>query len=693
MVLKWNEFDLEAFKAIPCQVRKKGNKGHKGKQPLYKDVVAAFDIETTRIPEINQAVMYIWQFQIGLEWTIVGRTWSEFLNFIRSLNAVMEMEDTTLCVFVHNLGHEFEYISGIMEFAPEDVFAVSDRKILKATYQHVEFRCSYLQTNMSLRAFLEKMHVKSYKLKMNYNKLRFWYTPLTDKELAYCINDVRGLVQGIMAEMERDGDTLASLPLTSTGYARRDMKQVMSKVSHTLIASLMPSWDIYELLREAFRGGNTHGNRFYVDRIISAERYHSNIFTSDASSMYPFQIVDKPFPMSRFYIKEGCTYEDLEDLVFKREKAVLCRCSLRNVRLRDPTWPVPYLPVSKCKGIHNSLNDNGRIISADWIEQVTFTDLDLKIMSEEYEFELEPITVAYARYGMLPEGFRKLVHKYYCDKTDLKDKPTDEEHTAEFYEMLYGKLKNLLNALYGMLAQDPVKVSIKFVNEVESLFAPDESETKEDILLKHNKKSVICYQWGCWVTAWARFWLESAIRLVHETDGAEFLYCDTDSCKYIGTVDWDKLNKPVMERAKKNNLYATDPNGKQHFMGVFENEKKSEAIEFKTMGAKKYAYRTLDGKLHITIAGVNKKIGAVELEKAGGLPAMQQKFQFQHAGGLEVKYNDFPALDGLDTWTTKEGVTIKITRNVCLVPTTKTLGITDEFKELIDSCQSIPMDL
>ena len=690
MVLKWNEFDLEAFREIPCQVRKKGNKGHKGKQALYKDVVAAFDIETTRIPEIDQAVMYIWQFQIGLDWTIVGRTWSEFLNFIRSLNAVMEMEGTTLCVFVHNLGHEFQFMSGLLDFKPEDVFAVSDRKILKATYEHLEFRCSYLQTNMSLRAFLEKMRVKSYKLKMDYNKQRFWYTPLTDKELAYCINDVRGLVQGIMAEMERDGDTLATLPLTSTGYARRDMKKVMQHVSHNLLASLMPAWEIYQLLREAFRGGNTHGNRFYVGRIIDADRYHSNIFTADASSMYPFQIVDKPFPMSKFFIMKSCNFDELMDLIFRREKAVLCRCSLRNVKLRDSIWPVPYLPISKCKGIHNSINDNGRIISADYIEQVTFTDLDLKIMCQEYEFELEPITVAHARYGMLPDCFRDLVHKYYCDKTDLKDKKDDAEHSAVFYELLYNKMKNVLNALYGMLAQDPVKVSIKYVNEFEHLFAPDESESPEDILLKHNKKSVICYQWGCWVTAWARTWLEEAIRLVHETEGAEFLYCDTDSCKYIGTVDWDKLNKPVMDRARKKGLYAVDPNGKYHYMGVFEDEKKSEAIEFKTLGAKKYAYRTLDGKLHITIAGVNKKIGAIELEKAGGLPAMQEDFQFKHAGGLEAKYNDFPEVT---SWTTKEGVTIKITRNVCLVPTTKTLGISEEFKELIDTCQSIPMDL
>lgn len=41
----------------------------------YMDIVCAFDIETTYIPEIGQSVMYIWQFQLGEEITIIGRTW------------------------------------------------------------------------------------------------------------------------------------------------------------------------------------------------------------------------------------------------------------------------------------------------------------------------------------------------------------------------------------------------------------------------------------------------------------------------------------------------------------------------------------------------------------------------------------------------------------------------------------------
>ena len=114
-------------------------------------------------------------------------------------------------------------------------------------------------------------------------------------------------------------------------------------------------------------------------------------------------------------------------------------------------------------------------------------------------------------------------------------------------------------------------------------------------------------------------------------------------------------------------------------MGVFENEKKSEAIEFKTMGAKKYAYRTLDGKLHITIAGVNKKLGAEELEKAGGITAFKEGFIFTTAGGLEAIYNDDPEIGSY----TVDGHELTITSNVTLRPSTYTLGITGEYEKLL----------
>ena len=206
MTITYKEFDYEWFQDLPLQKRNKGNQST-SQRYYYVDLITAFDIETTYIEEIDQSVMYIWQWQFGDKCTVIGRTWYELRMFLAELKEILH--DNRLVIFVHNLSFEFHYLSGIFDFAPEDVFCMDHRKILKATLNNsFEFRCSYLQTNMSLRSFCEKMGVHSYKLKMNYKKRRYWYTELSPKELAYCINDVRGLVEAIKIEMERDGDNL-----------------------------------------------------------------------------------------------------------------------------------------------------------------------------------------------------------------------------------------------------------------------------------------------------------------------------------------------------------------------------------------------------------------------------------------------------------------------------------------------------
>ena len=104
------------------------------------------------------------------------------------------------------------------------------------------------------------------------------------------------------------------------------------------------------------------------------------------------------------------------------------------------------------------------------------------------------------------------------------------------------KSKNKLNAIYGMMAQDPVKQSIDFI-ENEFIKRKD---NPEELLLTHNKKAFLCYQWGVWCTAWSRLRLEEGIRLVHDSEDGKntaFIYSDTDSVKYIGDVDWTKYYK------------------------------------------------------------------------------------------------------------------------------------------------------
>ena len=149
------------------------------------------------------------------------------------------------------------------------------------------------------------------------------------------------------------------------------------------------------------------------------------------------------------------------------------------------------------------------------------------------------------------------------------------------------------------------------------------------------------YAWGVWTAAHARWELEEAINIC----GDRFVYCDTDSVKYIGELDFDSFNAKKKRRSEENGAVATDPKGVRHYLGVMEHD--ADYIEFATMGAKKYAYRYPDGKLGITIAGVNKTKGAAELEKAGGLKAFKEGFVFKEAGGTESIYNDAPEIKSL----------------------------------------------
>lgn len=650
------EFDFEWFSKIKIQKRSKGNQGSKQKIS-YKDIITAFDIETTRIKEIEQSVMYIWQWQFGTEYTVIGRTWTEFIEFKNAITDTLQ-EGETLCIFVHNLSYEFQFLRGIYSFQVEEVFALKARKILKCKMSDkLEFRCSYLHCNMGLAMYTDKMgaeHAKLSGIEFNYSIQRFSWTELTQKEIEYVVNDVLGLVEAIQIEMQHDKDSLYTFPLTSTGYVRRDAKKAMRLVSHTYVKSQLVDYNTYQMCKEAFRGGNTHANRFYSGIVVK------NVQSADRSSSYPDVLCNCLFPVSAFYHAGIVPYEELLNLINVRKKAVLMRISITNLRLRDKYWGCPYLSKDKSRNIYNGLYDNGRILSADYLE-TTMTDIDFRIILDEYEFDdLTTFDVSYARYGKLPPSLIDMNIKYYKGKTELKN--------VEGEELFYMKSKNKLNSIYGMMAQDPVKQSIDFL---EGEFI-EHKDNPEELLDNYNARAFLCYQWGVWTTAWARYRLEEGIKLA----GDNFIYCDTDSVKYINEIDWTSYNNDRIKDSKKSGSFATDPVGLTHYMGVYEHEGNYE--EFITLGAKKYCYSE-NGKLSLTVSGVSKKEGAKELQEHGGIQAFKQGFIFIKAGGIEAVYNNEPLIK---TYTV-EGKEIVITSNVVLRESTYTLGITAEYERLL----------
>lgn len=625
----------------------------------YNAQVCAFDIETTAISEIEQSVMYVWQFAIE-DFIIVGRTWEEFKQLIQWLNILSYKR--RIIVFVHNLSYEFQFLSGIFHFENENVFAMDSRKVLKASINNVEFRCSYLLTNLNLNALTKRYGVEHSKLsgeEFDYSKRRYSDTPLTEQEINYCVNDVAGLVEAIHKILELNEDNLYTLPLTSTGFVRRICKKAMQE-ERTQILNCYPDYNVFKLLRRAFRGGNTHANRYYADTVIT-----ENVTSMDITSSYPFQLVCKQFPVFPFeQVKSNSIH--YADRLIENGKAVIMHVALSNVELRNKYIPVPYIPLDKTMCIKNPVIDNGRVLSADFLE-IVVTDIDWHIIVKQYTFSAQLVIAYKTGYGKLPKGLIDSNIEFYKKKTELKG--------INGQELFYMKNKELLNSVYGMCVQSPVKRNILFndIAIIPELYVEDTSTTDEDLLIASRKRAFTCYQFGVWCTAHARAELQDGIDICGEN---QLLYCDTDSCKFMGTADFSAYNERMKQLAIAGGLVATDIKGITHYGGTWEHD--GTYSSFITQGAKKYAY-IQDGKIHITVSGVGKKKGAAALETAGGLNAFRSGFVFHHCGKTESIYNDTP----YGIYTTTDGHEIQITRNVYIKEQDYTLSRSYEYSELI----------
>ena len=652
----FNFSKLAQYGIIERNKRKKGSKS-------ILNCVCAFDIEASRIKEIEQAVMYIWQFQFD-DITVIGRTWEEFFMFLEKISDHLH-GICWLVVYVHNLSYEFQFLKGLYDFQPEEVFVTDPRTILKCTmFDCIEFRCSYMLTNMSLDKFLKQYNVENKKLDYDYDKVRYPYTELTAEELAYCVNDVKGLVQGIKEQLRAYGDDLATIPLTSTGYVRRDVKQAMRNYNHKQLDQMKPTVKVYKALREAFRGGDTLSNRWRTDEIIS------NIRSCDIVSSYPASMMLKEYPMSRFVLEDPKRFDEIYT---RYHRAMLFKVIFIGIELASNWQGHAYLSRDKCRDIENGVYANGRILYADYLE-TTITDIDYEIICRRYKWKEKHVFKLWcSNYGKLPLQFRNVIMKYYRAKTVLKG----AEYGTDDY-IYYCNNKAQLNALYGLTVQ---KISDSIIFKDGEYM--QENKPLAELVAQHNRRTSLCYQWGCWVTCWSRKRLADGIDVVtkNDTEPLNFIYSDTDSIKYEGNADFTEFNAKAEQEAMQCGAVAFDRNGEAHYMGVFEDEGYATENRFITMGAKKYVVEEY-GKLHTTIAGVNKSKGGEEL---GKIENFKDGFVFREAGGTESVYND-----NIDMYyNTPDGMQVHITDNVVIRPSEYTLGITAEYREVLDGLAEI----
>ena len=521
---------------------------------------------------------------------------------------------------------------------------------------------------MSLKKFCDAEQVEHKKLsgeEFDYSKIRYPWTELTEDEWRYQIYDVLSLVECIYSLLHKNGDTIYTIPFTNTGYVRRDARKAL-KNDYVDIRAQLPNEELYLFLKKAFRGGNTHANRYRANQEIK------NVHNIDIVSSYPAVQLMAKYPMKPFVKVSNPSVERMAQLL-ERGKALLLKVECWGVTCREDC-PVPYIPRSKVFRIMGEhYEDNGRILYMDYGEMY-MTDIDFSIFKNQYMFDGIRITeIFYSTYGYLPESLREVIMNYYRQKTELKGVD----------DYFYMKSKNRLNSVYGMSATDCCKDSLVYdMNSHEFNFAGIDLSV---LIERYHKNFVMAFQWGVWCTCHARARLQKLIDTVCEQNGFEsFCYCDTDSVKYTGRkVDFSEFNNERIAECKETKSFAKDRKGKIFYLGTAEEE--ADYKTFKTLGAKKYVYTDSKGELHITIAGVNKAKGAKELEEKGGIASFKEGFTFKKGGGTESVYGD-----NISKVIQIDGHELEITDFLMIRDSTYTIGITDEYKLLLrDSMESL----
>lgn len=637
----------------------------------YLEIPCAFDIETTNVykkddkgnidPDFRPyAFMYHWQFCINGE-VCFGRTWCEFQDLLDALSSRMNLDDKhRLVIWCHNLNFEFQFFRRFVHVI--DGFYKEDRVPLKVVIAGgIEFRDSYALSNMTLAKFCENepgvIHYKLSGDEYDYNKIRTPKTLMADYELAYCYNDVAGLVECIRSRMRED--TLAGMPMTSTGYVRRDARNAMlkNKKNRQIFTAAALTPELYQSCRDAFRGGDTHANIRMVDQVLH------DVDSYDIQSSYPACMMIDRFPMSAFFKIKLSTFFN-HDLT---EYAQLIHIRFKNIKYNG-ICGIPYIPFAKCKAIikKDSIIDNGRVLFSPMLEMI-ITDIDFQIILNEYVFDDFYIKEVYAsRYGYLSDEYKNVIMTYYRGKTELKG--------VDGREYEYMKSKNRLNSLYGMMCQR--------IDHNKTTYDGYDYKTDDCVLSEAIEKyykgrnNFLSYQHGVWVTAHARRRLRDMLNVI----GRDVVYCDTDSIKCINghQEDFKKKNEELEKEAAAAGAYATDRDGVIRYMGVWDHEtKKHKYDEFKTLGAKKYVYR--EGENYVsTIAGVNKKAGS-RFFKEWGIDVFENGTRIKDSGHLTAFYND----DDIHIITV-DGVDIETGSNVALVDNTYTLGVTDGYFDLLE---------
>ena len=589
-MMRWQRFNYKILQNIMYTT--KPGKGNGARS--FSDAIIMADSETSKKYKIKQYHNHI------CAWTISIRAFNQNIvtlygqrpdDFCKCLQKIREnIAGDTLVVYFHNLPYDWVFFELFMfEYfgTPDKQLNIKSHYPLFITFSNgIQFRDSLILAQRSLEKWAEDLDVEHKKAagKWDYEKIRNQTGDFSADELEYIEHDTLAGVECIQATLDALGKKIYCAPFTSTGIPREEVRKIgKTNGARALFERIAPTYEQYLKLEQLFHGGYTHGNRHLIGELIEGL-----ISCFDFASSYPFVMLSERYPMEKFKPFNDCRLSDILD---SKDHAFMFKLILIRPRLKSDFTPMPVLQFSKCKTI-NALQDNGRILKADYIELYT-NEIDAAIIKDQYIWDADMcVEVEYAYKDYLPRWFTDYIYELFKLKCELKGGDP----------VLYALAKARLNSMYGLTCQHSIKETINENYKTGEFKADDTIDTRAEYEKYLNNKNNILPM---------RNLFELGKCIKDDSKISHWIYSDTDS---IYSDSWDLTKVEVYnERAKQklllNNYGPVNIGGKDFWLGVAEHKHlEDDYTEFKVNGAKRYCGRCCeDGQLHITVAGVPKR--------------------------------------------------------------------------------------
>lgn len=616
----------------------------------YANCICTFDTETSKIcknpvvydkkkkeevikPVVNYVVFWSVSIlnvdteEIQTEW---GRRPDELVDFIENIKSYFDCDK--MYFYAHNLQYDWEFLRKFfyLKDAVKSQLNTKPHFPIMVTFRSgIVLKDSLIIAQRKLEKWAEDLDTPHKKAVgyWDYNKIRTQSEEYTKEEIIYGTFDTIALAECLYKTMKLHGKSVYTIPVTATAIPRQESYKIGRKhAARNTFLKCYLTYEQQEIAEKVYHGGYTHANRYIIGQHIKGE-----ITCYDFASSYPFCMVAYKYPMEKF---TPCEDMKVEDVIRESdETAYMFKLIATNIEIKKECL-MPSLSFSKAEAVAGYTLDNGRILKCEYLEMY-MTEVDLEIFYNTYDYDAALCTdMIYAYKDYLPRWFTDYVYKCFCEKTQYKGGDA----------VIYTLKKYTVNSLYGMMVQHPVQDD--WIEDIDGNFSKREKDKKEAYEKYINKeKTILCYQWGIWVTAYA---MRNLYKLC--SFASKWYYSDTDS-GYGSNWDETKINdynNEVKQLLKERGYPSVlcENNGKYYTLGVAEVD--GIYSEFKTVGSKRYCVRDKKkNELKITIAGVPKKEGAKKLDN--NIDNFRVGFKFVNTGKLAHSYitNDITEKDGI----------------------------------------------